>query len=215
MAGDNAGLLPFFWVWAVYIFCALLPNIVVTFGFVVDDLEKEKFLGPNVLKIVLCITPLLLILLVNTADYGDDNDDSAKELRRELVSKLSVQMAIDLFDAVEMLDIVLDEKEHNYGITKGFGIAMTVVACLSFFLSPFQMAETKFNEGKPIKSRYKTTLIRNIAEMIAVNLVFLVVRLVVFFKYGKDESIFIAKNGIAIILSALEICYVVGSHQQQ
>jgi len=212
MARDNAGLLPFFWVWAVYICCALLPNIVVIFGFVVDDLEKEKFLGPNVLKIVLCITPLLLLLLLNTADHDDDHDQTAKELRRELVSKLSVQMAIDLFDAVEMLDIVLDEKEHNYGISKGFGIATTVVACLSFFLPPWQMAETKFKYGKPKKTRYKTTLIRNIAEMIAVNSVFLGVRLVVFFKYGKDESIFIAKNGIAIILSALEICYVVGSH---
>ena len=65
----------------------LFPNIVIIFGFVVDDT-----LTPQALKIVLCITPLLLLLLVNTAK---DSYDSYKN--KELVAKLSVQMAIDLF----------------------------------------------------------------------------------------------------------------------
>ena len=215
---DKAGLRPFFGVWAAYVFFALLPNIIVIFGFVVNSLDKEKFLGPNVLKMVLCITPVLLILLLNTADYGDEDYDE-KKVRRELVSRLSVQMAIDLLDTIEILDIVLEEKEHDQEhdydrISNGFGIAMIVVACLSFLMSLFQMAEIKFDsDGKPDKLRYKTTLIRTAGEMIAVNVVFLIIRLVVFFKYGKDESIFIAKNGIAIVLSSLEICYLVDSHQ--
>ena len=210
---DKAGLRPFFAVWAFYIFFALLPNIIVIFGFVVNSLDKEKFLGPNVLKMVLCITPVLLILLLNTADYGDEDDDEKAAFRRDLVSRLSVQMAIDLLDTIEMLDIVLEEKEHDYGISNGFGIAMIVVACLSFLMSLSQMVEIKFDDdGKPVKLRYKTTLIRTAGEMIAVNFVFLIIRLVVFFKYGKDESIFIAKNGIAIVLSSLEICYLVDSH---
>ena len=209
---DKAGLRPFFGVWAAYSL-ALLANIIVIFGFVVNSLDKEKFLGPNVLKMVLCITPVLLILLLNTADYGDEDHDE-KAIRRELVSRLSVQMAIDLLDTIEMLDIVLEEKEHDFGISNGFGIAMVVVACVSMLMSLFQMAEIKFDDdGKPAKLRYKTTLIRTAGEMIAVNAVFLIIRLVVFFKYKKDESIFIAKNGIAIVLSSLEICYLVDSHQ--
>ena len=211
---DKAGLMPFFGVWAAYSL-ALIANIIVIFGFVINSLDKEKLLGPNVLKMVLCITPVLLILLLNTADYGDENNDE-KAVRRELVSRLSVQMAIDLLDTIEMLDIVLEEKEHDYGISNGFGIAMVVVACVSILMSLFQMAEIKFDEdGKPTKLRYKTTLIRTAGEMIVVNLVFLIIRLVVFFKYGKDESIFIAKNGIAIVLSLLEICYLVDSHNDK
>ena len=211
---DKAGLRPFFGVWAAYSL-ALIANIIVIFGFVVNSLDKEKFLGPNVLKIVLCITPALLILLLNTADYGVE-EGNEKVVRRELVSRLSVQVAIDLLDTIEMLDIVLEEKEHSYGISNGFGIAMVVLACVSILMSLFQMAEIKFDEdGKPAKLRYKTTLIRTVGEMIAVNLAFLIIRLVVFFKYGKDESIFIAKNGIAIVLSALEICYLVDSHRQR
>ena len=202
----RADLRKFLFVWAAYIWCALLPNVIIIFGFLVDELDKEMFLGPNVLKVVLCITPILLLLLVNTAD-----DSYRSEGQRELVSKLSVQMAIDLFDGVEMLDIVLDEKEQNYGISTGFRIGMIAVACFSFFLSPLQMAETKFSWGEP-RTRFRTALIRNIVEMIFVNLAFLVIRVWVFSEYGKDESIFIAKNIIAIILSVLEICHLVISH---
>ncbi|XP_068713782.1 uncharacterized protein [Montipora foliosa] len=197
----------FFFVWGFYIVCALLTNVIVIFGFVVDSLDKEKFLGPNVLKMVLCITPVLLILLMLTADYEDELREE-KQKRRELVSKLCAQMAIDLLDTIEVLDIILEETEHNYGIKKGFGTGMTVVACLSFVLSLLQMTEIKFNaDGKPEKTRYRTTLLRTAAEMVFVNFTFLIIRLVVFFSYGKDESIFIAKNGVAIVLSALQIYY--------
>ncbi|KAL9959819.1 hypothetical protein ACROYT_G033175 [Oculina patagonica] len=196
----EADLRRWVYVWGLYII-GLLANIILIFGFVVDGIDKENFLGPNTLKMVLCITPVLLILLLNTADDSQESDK-----HRELVSKSSVQMAIDLLDVVEMLDIILEEKEHAVGISKSVGIAMVVVACFSLLLSIWQMAENKFNGGKPTV-RKKTSLIRSAVEMVCVNLVFLIVRVFVYFKYGKDESIFIAKNGIAIILSTLEIRY--------
>ena len=47
---------------------------------------------------------------------------------------------------------------------------------------------------------------RNIVQMVFVNFLFLIFRMVIVLIYKKDESIFIAKNGIAIILSIFEIC---------
>ena len=182
-----------FYIWALYVF-GFVASIAIVFGTVGDSLDKNRFLGPNVLKMTLCMTPLLLLLLLNTAK-------DTKEYK-EVVSKLSYQMAVDLFDAVEMLDIVLDEKEHNYGIPKGVGVVMIVLACISFLLSPWQMAENNLREGK---LRKRTAIWRNIVETVLVNLVFLIVRLVIAFEYKKDESIFIAKNGIAIILAIKEI----------
>ncbi|XP_068713029.1 uncharacterized protein [Montipora foliosa] len=198
----------FFVVWAFYIVCALLTNVIVIFGFVVESIDKEKFLCPNVLKVVLCITPVLLVLLMVTADNGEETDRQ-KEVRRELVAKLCTQMAIDLLDTIEVLDIILEDAEHDDRIKlKGFGTTMTAVACLSFVLTLVQMTEIKFNnDGKPEKTRYTTTLLRTAAEMVFVNFIFLIARLVAFFSYGKDESIFIAKNGLAILLSALQIYY--------
>lgn len=188
-----------FYLWGLYI-VALIVNISIVFGIVGDSIDKTKFLGPNVLKVVLCITPLLLLLLLNTADDSDKTDK-----HRELVSKLSFLMAIDLFDGIEMIDIVLEEKEHDIGISKGFGTAMIALACLSLLLSPWQMAENKRLTKDGPKIHFHVALFRNIVQMVCVNLTFLVIRAVVFFEYGKDESIFIAKNSIAIILSILEI----------
>ena len=181
-----------FSVWGLYVF-GLVVSIGVVFGVVGDGIEK-KTLGPIVLKGTLCVTPLLLLLLLNTA--------SDREEHKEVVSKLCFQLAVDLFDGVEMIDIVLDEKEHNYGISKGFGIAMIVLACRSFVLTLWPMAE---NDPR-ITPKRCTAIARNVVEMVMVNGAFLVIRLVIVFKYKKDESIFIVKNIIAIILSILEIC---------
>jgi len=182
-----------FLTWGLYVL-GLVVSTAVVFANVGDILDKEKFLGPNVLKMVLCITPLLLLLLLNTAEDVKDH--------KELVPSLCFQMAVDLFDAVEIIDIVLEEREHSYGIPKGFGDTMVVLACISFLLSPWQMAE---NDLEKDKLRRRTAKWRYIVEMIVENLAFLVIRSVIVFKYKKDESIFIAKNGIAFVLGVMGI----------
>ena len=187
-----------FRIWGLYI-VALVVNIAMVFGKVGDRIDKTEFLGPTVLEMVLCITPLLLLLLLNTGDLDDSDDEE-----REIVSKLCFPMAVDLFDGIEMIDIVLEEREHDFGIPKAFSTAMIVLACLSMLVSPWQMVENKLTKDGP-KIRFRTALYRSIVQIVFVNLPFLVIRAVVFFMFGKDESIFIAKNGIAIVLSILEI----------
>ena len=202
LVAKKAKLRWLFYVWGLYI-CALIPNInIIFFDVGADSIEKDKLLGPNALKIVLCITPLLLLLLLHSADDSDRNDEY-----RELVSKLSFQMAIDLFDVVEMIDIVLEEIEQDYGIPKDFGKLMIILACYSLVFSLWQLAENKLSGGEA-KIRFRPAIARNIIQIIFVNLPFLIIRAVVFFKYGKDESIFIAKNGIGIILSLLQIRHI-------
>ena len=49
-------------------------------------------------------------------------------------------------------------------------------------------------------------------EMFGVDAAFMVIRVLVFVNYGKDETIFIAKNVIAIILSVLEVVHLCVSH---
>jgi len=203
----DAGLLRMFYTWGLYV-AALVPNISITFGVCGDDLNTQYFLGPNCLKVILCLTPVLLLLLLNTADDLGENQEY-----RQLAKELSVHISIDLFDGVEMLDVVLDEKENHYGIEKGFGIAMITVACFSFVLSLVQMAENKLENGR-CQLRKKVAIFRNGIQMVFLNLVFLIIRLVIFIKYKKDESIFIAKNCIAIFLSALEIYYYQYSDRQ-
>ena len=205
LLANKAKLRRLFYVWGLYI-CALIPNITIIFFDVgADSIDKDRLLGPNALKMILSVTPLLLLLLLHSADDSDRNDEY-----RELVTKLSFQMAIDLFDVVEMIDIVLEEIEHDYGIPKNFGKLMIILACFSLVFSLWQLAENKLSGGEA-KIRFRPAIVRNIIQIIVVNLPFLIIRVVVFFKYGKDESIFIAKNGIGIILSLLEIRHIYAS----
>lgn len=188
-----------FFTWGLYLAVFLIPLTVTIFLLAGDELDKTKFLGPNTLKVILCLTPVLFLFLPNTASGLSESDDY-----RQLALRLTIQVTIDLFDAVEMLDIVLDENESRQGIPKWFGRLMMAVACFSFLLSLLQMAENKLVDGKVEQSKC-LAIIRNVVQMVCVNLVFMVIRLVIFFKYKKEESIFIAKNGIAIYFSALEI----------
>ena len=169
---NQAKLRRLFYIWGLYV-VGLVVSTVVVFSTVGDSLDKERFLGPNVLKATFCITPLLLLLLLNTANDAEDFKD--------VVSMFCFQMVVDLFDAVEMLVIVLDEYVHNYGIPQQFGVVMIIVACISFLLSPWKMAEHDFKSGKP---RRRTAKWRYIVEMAFVNSLFLVVRLVMVFKYA-------------------------------
>ena len=135
---------------ASYDLCSLLRAPVLTVN------NDSKTLGPTLLKGTLCVTPLLLLLLLNTASDTNKNDKNKDD-----VYKLCVQLAVDLLDAVEMIDIVLDEREHKYGISQGFGIGMIIVACLSFLLLLWTMIETKLHGKKKTIS----TISRNAVEI--------------------------------------------------
>ena len=169
----------------------------------------------------------------NDDDAVRANDDDAVE-RKDLVSKLSYQMAIDLFDVVDMIDIVLEDKRHGSAncsctntiinetnltsatsslktIPESFGIVMVTVASLSLLLSLWKLFENKLSRDDT-KIRFRATVLRNLVEIALVNFVFLIIRLVVYAEYHRNESIFIAKNIISIVLSILEINAHCASH---
>ena len=193
-----------FYVWYLYIIFALIPNITIIF-FVVgtESIDRNKFLGPNVLKMVLSITPILLLLLLRSADDSDQNNEY-RELVSAVVSKLSFQMTMDLLDVLEIIAIVLEENEHNLGIPNEIGKGMLILASFSLLVSTVQLAENRFF-GEEVTIHFKTAVIRNIIQMFFVNLPFLIISAVIFFKYGKVVPILITKNVIGIIHSYCEI----------
>ena len=56
-------------IWSLYLI-ALVLKIAMVIAIVGDRISKTEFLSPNVLKAILCITPLLLLLLLNTGDLA-------------------------------------------------------------------------------------------------------------------------------------------------
>ena len=181
-----------FSVWGLYVWLALVPIIGVIFGRIKEKIEKDLFFGPDVLTMTLCLTPLLLLLLLNTLEMESKD--------REHVLKLAFQITLDLFDGIEMLQVILEESEVS--IPGSFENAIIAFVCISFMLSHFQLEENRFLDT----SIYKyLAVIRITLQILLGNCVFLGLRLALFFKFKRNASIFIAKNGILIIHGILEI----------
>ena len=190
------------WLFVVWLFCII--GLVILIGLIFgrtdtieDKLDKQAFFGPNILKMTLCLSPVLLLLLLRT---GTDS-----MLYRERIWMLSLRIALDLFDGVEMLEVILEENELCHGVPKGFEKGIIAVVCITFFLSPLQLIEIESAVFGECTSALRTTI-----QIICVNGAYLGLRLTLFVKFGKDASIFIAKNGIIIILGLFEICSTFG-----
>lgn len=184
-------------VWFLYVL-VLVPTVAITFTEVVPDLSSSETFGPNVLKTILCITPVLLILLLNV---------TISPANRRFIERLSVTTALDLFDGIEMLTIILEQKRNTFNLDESIENAIIIFVCLSFFLSPFALFQHKVKFGQ-VTVRRKTMLVRTSFQVLLVNLTFLVMRFIVWFHYDYDASIFITKNIISIVISGVEICAV-------
>ena len=162
--------------------------------------KQMEFFGPNVLKMTLCLTPILLLLLLSTGV------DSIRY--RELMWMLSLRIALDLFDGVEMLEVILEENELSHDVLRSYENAIIAFVCLTFLFSPMQLIEVELGDMRlgGWKLDKCTTTLRIALQILCVNGVLLGLRLGLFFGYGKDASIFISKNCIVITLSLFEIC---------
>ena len=182
-----------FFGWKLYIGFVFVPYVMGIFGGIAVYYPEEiQTSGINSLTLTVCATPILLLLLLITAD-----DSFSSRNHRDLVRNLSILMVPDLIDGIEMLDSTL--KGNSYGIHKSF---LTLGAVMIIVLSSFQMAEYKFVRGELMEQPIYTTTVTRHIFVIILNLAFLIVRVKV-----SRSILIIFKNCIAIILSVIQISY--------
>ena len=183
-------------------FCATVRNGTF-FGQNRDDTStgpfpNDAFFGPNVLKSTLSLAPVqMLLLLTSTTDQA------------EVLMKVFITAIIDLFDGMEMLEVLLQDK--NNAIDEGMKIAILTTVIIFFLFSFLELFQVKFveNESKPTatdvesqskptaKDRTKTIEVNRVFQIV-VNTLFLGFRLCLWFAYDQDAAIFIAKNAISL-----------------
>ena len=196
LEAEHRGGIRWLWlVWLLYTCFALTPLVDWIFESIVieNKLDSADFWGPNVLKSTLYITPVLMLLLLKSTPNTMD-----------ILNVLSFTVTLDLFDGIEMLEVILEEDENPHEIPKGTEIAILVFVCFFFVSSPLELLRFKFNEDGEYKSRKKVLYARRFLQVL-VNLAFLVIRIVLWSKYGRNAPIFITKNGISLTLLLLEV----------
>ena len=184
--------------WGLYIgaYVATVIMIFVTFA---HDLTKSDGLGINALVGTLCITPVLLILLLQL---------TISPSYQKSVTLFSIFAALNLFDGIKMLEIFLAQNEADFDLNKETEICIVVFACICFILSPFGLVRNKFMAGGQIKWRREISMILVQLEIIGINLPFLVLRCVIWRKY--ETAIFMVKNIVALIIGVIELFIVKG-----
>ena len=155
--------------------------------------ESHSFFDSKFLKITLCLTPGIMLLLLTSV-----TDESGT------LKQLYFTSVMDLFDGVEMIEVLHEDVCDK--IPKGWEIAV-LVAALSFFFGSFlEVHQIKFDEDDDdeAKERRKTTVIA-IVFQIVLNVAFLVIRLFLWFKYDFDSAVFLAKNVISLVVAIVDV----------
>ena len=135
-------------IWGSYIFVYIV-TVGTVFGTVAHKLTKNHALGINALIGTLCVTPGLLILLLQLMICPS---------YRKPVLSLSIFAALNIFDGIEMLEIFLMQKEAKFDLNKETEICIVVFACFCFFLSPFGLVRNQFMANGVVKERRRTSL---------------------------------------------------------
>lgn len=182
-------------VWLAYII-PLMIMIGIIFGGLRAKLDKMHFFGPNILKMTMCVTPGIALLLFITTS-------KARKRYSELVVELCGNVAVDLFDYIEVLAALLLQ---SGSVLLPDDIAGTTIALVlvSLLLSVLEIRENKLDEQCNIEKDEKLYLSRLVLK-IPVNLALLIIRLIVWLKYKHDASIFIAKNMLIILIMIYNI----------
>ena len=198
VARNDDEILGVWFTWALYII-AYVSTIYTIFGKVAHKLTKDDIFGINALLGTLCITPGLLILLLQLTICPS---------YRKPVLSLSIFAALNIFDGIEMLEIFLMQKEANFDLNKETEMCIVFFACFCFFLSPFGLVRNQFLANGIVKERRRTFLFLGPLEIIGTNLPFLVLRAIIWHKY--EAVIFIAKNAIALVVGGIEFLILKG-----
>ena len=177
----------------------LIVDIIVVFAphLQVVDVKQNILFGPTVFVKALCITPFILLLFLNTAGEG------GAEFHGES-GWLFVTMSTQIFDAIDMIDNVLNGNRDGTPIGLEVGMISLASGCL--LLAAWEFLELAHHSPE---SKNGARVYRLIG-LILVNLATLIIRAVVYVDYGWRETTSIAKNIILICTSVSELRLCIG-----
>ena len=184
--------------WLAYVAITLVPEVAVIFKRFADQLGDAKLFGQNILKVALCITPMLFLLLVNSHHDGKPNPK-----RKIYIDKLSAGVTLDLLDSIDILEILfMDDMEINLPI----GLENTIIlfACINFFLPTLALLQlSAIVKGQVRSANFQ--FMYSISYIVLVNVPLGAIRIILWTKYNQDVSVFVGKNVIASAIYMFDI----------
>ena len=200
----STGERPITHLWIVWLFytLGLVASVATIFVQEVEKLDTSMEFGPNRLKVTLCLAPCLHLLLLNTTVSATKNP--------KLIERLSMSIALDLFDGIEMLQVLLMQGHELTPVSEAMKYTMLISVCLSFLMSSMTLYQHKFDLMRgEVKSRRRVSLFRAFVQITLVDFIFLVLRSILWVDKRFSASIFITKNVISIVSCITEVVVII------
>ena len=166
--------------------------VVLTPYLLVVDAEQDISFLPTIFVKVLYITPFILLLFLNTA--GEEGAEFHGESRW-----LFATMSAQIFDAIDMIDNVLNG--YRDGTPIGLEVGMISLASGCLLLAAWEFLELAHHSP----GSENGAKVHRLIVLILVSLATLIIRAVVYVDYGWRETTPIAKNVIMICISVSEL----------
>ena len=194
--------------WFLYVVPSIFQYVWILNTFV-EDIDPSSFFGPRFLRVLLCF-PSGVFLLLDTIEYAVKPELNVEWWR-----------VFDLFDTVELLQFLLADRNFSLPINRTTKTFMLIFGSTSLLFPAFSLWELQAcrkipsnaetagsnnssgNERTCLVSRVR--IISKVCQLLFVNLAFLAIRLVLFFDFNLDASVFVAKNVIALAVGIIEI----------
>ena len=184
-----------FIVWLSYVFF-LCPRITIIFLKDVHNLSEKNLYGPNFLKTSLACTPIIFLLMV----FGFHSAEIGSE-RKLYISSLGSSVAFDLFDSMDLLELLFD----RHSVPRMILVATLFFACLNFTLPTLTLYDLHVNQFSGRVTGFSFKLVYNCIFIFLVNLPNLILRILLWYSHNSEISVLLMKNVIYIFLGMNEI----------
>ena len=192
-----------FLAWFLYSSFGLAPRIAVIFT---DNKNVEKLMTTgdnspgNTIKIVIAATAILFLTLNNA-----HHNAKPFSRRRYFLERISGGITWDILDSVELLD-TLFRLEHK-ALAADTRNAIVGFVCINLIIPTVALLEMreKWKEGSLGRRRLNFKILYIFANLLFVDISYLVIRVILWHRDGLDISEFVVKNVICIYLNANDV----------
>lgn len=216
------GLLPLIYIcWVVY-----SSNMLIKLSLLYSTSTPDKMVLAGVKDskeyILICLSASVAVFLFWVESHWTLGDRRQQRLSKPTVDDLVCHTALEFFDSLTFLDLVTpdDTKELERDrrmISSTMKSVVVGLACVNFVLPTlglYRLSRTHFGEkangmirvidehtGKPTTRGLGISILYHALRLIAVNIPYLVIRIIISQDPEKELSVFVVKNALGIWIS--------------
>ncbi|XP_062522259.1 uncharacterized protein LOC134197037 [Corticium candelabrum] len=192
-----------FLAWFLYTAAGLIPRIAVIFrdhDNVLNLTSSGNNSAVNTIKIAVAVTAILFLTLSSS-----HHNAQSFSRRRYYLERITSGVTWDILDSWELLETLFNLE--NYDLPVSMRNAIIGFTCINFILPTISLLEMRetWGEGSVGSRRLNFKILYILANLLFVDISYLVIRIILWHQHDLNISEFVVKNVICIYLNASDV----------